>query len=59
MFLSRAALNIFISQPVLVLEAASTQVQHLELGPVETLELPMGPLLEAVNKSQVYIVEKK
>lgn len=39
---------------MLILGAASTQVQDFALGPVETLKLSMG--LETVNKSWFCIV---
>ncbi|KAK4827281.1 hypothetical protein QYF61_016427 [Mycteria americana] len=47
--LSRAALNPFIPQPVLILGIAPTQVQDLALGLAEPHEVHMGPLLELVQ----------
>jgi len=47
--LSKAALNTFISQPVLIAEVALTQVQDLALGLVEPHEVHTGPLLELVQ----------
>ena len=44
--LSRAALNPFILQPVLIPGVASTHVQDLALGLVEPHEVHMDPLLE-------------
>jgi len=43
--LSRAALNPFITQFVLVVRVTSTQVQDLTFGFVESHEVHLGPLL--------------
>ncbi|KAK4830182.1 hypothetical protein QYF61_008973 [Mycteria americana] len=47
--LHRAALNPFISQPVLIPGVALTQVQDPALGLVEPHEVPIGPLLQLVQ----------
>ncbi|KAK4806804.1 hypothetical protein QYF61_005600 [Mycteria americana] len=47
--LCRAALNPFISQSVLIVMVALTQVQDLALGLVELHEVHMGPLLKPVK----------
>ena len=47
--LSRAALNPFIPQPVLIQGFALTQVQDLELGHVEPHEVHTDPLLQPVQ----------
>ncbi|KAK4822214.1 hypothetical protein QYF61_011855 [Mycteria americana] len=47
--LSRAALNPFILQPVLIPGVAPTQVQDLALGLVEPHEVHMGPLFKFVQ----------
>ncbi|KAK4816170.1 hypothetical protein QYF61_011552 [Mycteria americana] len=47
--LSRAALNPFIPQPVLIPGVALTQVQDPALGLVRSHEVCMGPLLELVQ----------
>ncbi|KAK4816491.1 hypothetical protein QYF61_017452, partial [Mycteria americana] len=47
--LSRAPLNQFIPQPVLILGIAPTQVQELVLCLVELHEVCMGPLLKPVK----------
>ena len=47
--LRRAALNLFIPQPVLILGVASTQVQDLALGLVEPHEVHTGPLLKLIQ----------
>lgn len=44
--LCRADLNQFITQSVLILEIAVTQVWDLALGPLELNEVHMGPLLK-------------
>jgi len=46
--LSKAALNPFIPQPVLIMEVALNQVQDPALGLVEPHAVHMGPLLELV-----------
>jgi len=47
--LLRAALNPFISHPVLIVETAPTQMRDLALGLVEPHEVHMGPLLKLVQ----------
>jgi len=47
--LCRAALHLFILQPVLIVGVALTQVQDLALGLVEPHEVHVGPLLEFVQ----------
>ncbi|KAK4830181.1 hypothetical protein QYF61_008972 [Mycteria americana] len=47
--LHRAALNPFISQPVLIPGVALTQVQDPALGLVEPHEVPIDPLLQLVQ----------
>lgn len=47
-FFCRAAFNPFISQLVLVMGIASTQVQDLAFGFVEPHEVHLGPLLVCV-----------
>ena len=47
--LSRAALNPFTPQPVLIQEVALTQVQYPALGLAELHEVHTGPLLELVQ----------
>ncbi|KAK4828118.1 hypothetical protein QYF61_023916 [Mycteria americana] len=47
--LHRDALKPFISQPVLILGVALTQVQDLALGLVEPHEVHMGPLFKLVQ----------
>ena len=42
----RAALNPFLSQLVLLVGVASTQLQDLALGFVKTHEVHLGPLLK-------------
>ena len=44
--LSRAALNLFIPQPLLTVEVTLTHVQDPAFGLVEAHEVHMGPLLE-------------
>jgi len=46
--LSRAALNPFIPQPVLILGVAPTQLQDLALDLVEPVEVHTGPLIKLV-----------
>ena len=47
-FFSRAVLNPFISQLILVVEVASMQVQNLAFGFVEPHEVHLGPLLKLI-----------
>jgi len=47
--LSRAALNPFIPQPLLILGVAPTHVQDLALGLVEPHEVHTGPFLKFVQ----------
>jgi len=47
--LLRAALNPFVSQSILILKTALTQVQDLAHGLVEPYEFHTGPLLELVR----------
>ena len=47
--LSRAALNPFIPQPVLILGVALTQVQDPAFGLAKPHEVHMGPLLKVVQ----------
>ena len=47
-FFSRAALNPFIPQLVLVVDVTSNQVQDLALGFVEPHEVHLGPLLKHI-----------
>jgi len=47
-FFNRAGLNPYISQFILVMGVASTQVQDLALGFVEPYEVHLGPLLKPV-----------
>ncbi|KAK4816777.1 hypothetical protein QYF61_022889 [Mycteria americana] len=47
--LCRAALSLFIPQPLLILGVAPTQVQDPALGLVEPHEVHIGPLLELVQ----------
>ena len=49
MFFSRAALNPFVLQLVLVMGVALTQVQDLAFGFVEPHEVYLGPLLMPVQ----------
>ncbi|KAJ7406056.1 hypothetical protein WISP_136009 [Willisornis vidua] len=42
-------LGLFITQPVLILGVAPTQVQNLSLDLVKYHEIPMDPLLELVQ----------
>jgi len=47
--LGRAALKLFIPQPLLIVGVVLTQVQDLALGLIEPHEVHTGPLLELVQ----------
>jgi len=47
--LGRAALNLFILQPLLIPGAALTQMQNLALGLLEPHEVHAGPLLQLLQ----------